>query len=366
MPSLPRRQPVHGGAPRAGAEPRLASDLGNLAVFAAAALTLRDALDPMALAAWAAVTVVVVGLRSAAVRRYPWSAPAGGPAGRREVLAALLAAAQTTTWVLLVGAAMSDAEAVVTGVIIAIVVTWLVAAATALSSAPLVFAAFSLPLFAGLLAALTDSRSGWHAQRWLALALVAAVAGTYVERRAMWLRVHRAEQQLRVLADHDDLTGLVNRRAMLAVLDEALAGPAEVAVCVIDVDHFKAINDAYGHPVGDEVLQVLAGRLEALVGASGIVARLGGDEFVVVVEGAGAGGRAQELAEALLVDGHRSVRVDGVLIGVTVSIGIDVRHDPEDRPGAVDLLRGADRAMYEAKSAGRRAWRPSTRRSSGR
>ncbi|HEX7825156.1 MAG TPA: diguanylate cyclase, partial [Mycobacterium sp.] len=93
-----------------------------------------------------------------------------------------------------------------------------------------------------------------------------------------------AEEQLRYLAEHDDLTGLRNRRALLADVDSRLASgqPSPVAALFIDLDRLKAINDYLGHTAGDRFIQALANRLEAATGAGDMIARLGGDEFVVI------------------------------------------------------------------------------------
>ncbi len=176
-----------------------------------------------------------------------------------------------------------------------------------------------------------------------------------------------AQERLRTLADHDDLTGLGNRRALVRRLDGAVRRGAPVAVLVIDVDNFKQINDRYGHSVGDDVLNVVAQRLLRAVGQDGVVFRPGGDEFVVLLGGSRDATGHQLVQDACrraadLVAGAQSPVAVGVgplqatlSIGVAVSIGGAVPADAERARSAV--LHDADRAMYRAKRAGRNAWR---------
>lgn len=162
-----------------------------------------------------------------------------------------------------------------------------------------------------------------------------------------------AEEAMRVLAVSDPLTALPNRRGLGEILTAALAGsaPARTAVLVIDIDHFKAVNDSLGHAAGDELLIVLAQRLAVSTGGQGSVARLAGDEFVVVVdvedqEQAGA------IARRLLVTVSVPVLVQDLEIVVSASIGIALAVDGED---AEQVMHRADVAMYRAKARGRNA-----------
>ena len=157
------------------------------------------------------------------------------------------------------------------------------------------------------------------------------------------------EAQLRHQADHDALTGLVNRRRFEAELDRRLEG-ARVhgqpgAVLLVDVDHFKRINDTLGHAQGDRVLTAIAGALRDRVRASDLVARLGGDEFAIVL------GRipleqVQRVAEDLL----DCVRIREP--GTTISIGAAC-FDRFSATTSDELLTQADRALYTAKAEGR-------------
>jgi diguanylate cyclase (GGDEF)-like protein len=163
------------------------------------------------------------------------------------------------------------------------------------------------------------------------------------------LRAELAEEAVR-----DPLTGLHNRRHLDRALASDLAarprtGP--LSVLVVDVDHFKAVNDRFGHAAGDRVLTAVAGTLAGAVREGDTAARLGGEEFVLVLPGAG---REQALERAEQV--RRAVAagrlvLDGASAGVTVSVGVAVC--PADGTTAAALLEAADRALYTAKAAGR-------------
>ncbi|MCB0916162.1 MAG: diguanylate cyclase [Actinobacteria bacterium] len=154
------------------------------------------------------------------------------------------------------------------------------------------------------------------------------------------------------LAGHDSLTGLPNRSTLLARLAAASAddGPP-VGVLFCDLDGFKAVNDTLGHAAGDEVLAVVARRLEAAVGSAGIVARLGGDEFVVMCRhGAGSDGLLPLGERILAAVAHPIDLTDGAPVTIGVSIGVAVRTSGET---PADLLARADAGAYAAKRAGR-------------
>ncbi|WP_229073652.1 GGDEF domain-containing protein [Actinoplanes sp. DH11] len=150
----------------------------------------------------------------------------------------------------------------------------------------------------------------------------------------------------------DGLTGLYNRRAF----EEALAAECrrasrhgyEVGLLIIDVDHFKRVNDTYGHPAGDRMLREVADRLRANARADSVVGRYGGEEFVILTPHA-APATLRDFAERIRtgVAGLPVQADDNVLLGVTVSVGAATGTTP------TDLLRVADAALYEAKAAGR-------------
>jgi diguanylate cyclase (GGDEF)-like protein/PAS domain S-box-containing protein len=166
----------------------------------------------------------------------------------------------------------------------------------------------------------------------------------------------RAEQRAReatLLASTDELTGIANRRAFMGQLDREIEGAVEfgwpLAVAMFDVDHFKAVNDCYGHAVGDRVLQLIAARAAAVVRGGDLVGRLGGEEFGILMPGASLE-EAARVAERLRQAMETAREIDESLPGVTISVGVAVR---EAQRSAADLLAAADVALYAAKGDGR-------------
>jgi diguanylate cyclase (GGDEF)-like protein len=161
-----------------------------------------------------------------------------------------------------------------------------------------------------------------------------------------------AEDQLRYLAEHDDLTGLHNRRALLAHLDERLrtGRPGPVAVLFFDLDRLKAINDYLGHQAGDWFIKACAERLREETADADVIARLGGDEFVVVPAAAISAETAEELAHHLQALLRERVAIGSEVLTRTVSVGVALGTPGRDTTS--DLLRRADQAVHEAKNAG--------------
>lgn len=166
---------------------------------------------------------------------------------------------------------------------------------------------------------------------------------------------YRLASDLRQLASTDALTGVLNRGSIEKELSRQVAladrSGAALALMMIDVDHFKRINDSHGHPAGDEVLRQLAALLRSLVRQGDAVGRYGGEEFCIVLPGTSAPGAAV-LAERLL-QRYADLRVvwGGISLNGTVSIGIaDVATSGH---AVAPLVAAADRALYQAKDAGR-------------
>lgn len=166
----------------------------------------------------------------------------------------------------------------------------------------------------------------------------------------------RMVRRLEELATMDGLTGLLNKRAMLEVADQKLTSSRRfgrrLSVLVTDIDHFKKVNDTYGHPVGDAVLREVGLRLKALGRAADLTARYGGEEFIVGLPQTDLAG-AQQYAERLRLEvGGRSITTQGVTLTVTVSSGLCSvsQANPADRE---ELVHCADIALYAAKKGGR-------------
>ncbi len=165
------------------------------------------------------------------------------------------------------------------------------------------------------------------------------------------LRQRRGARHMRALAMTDELTGAPNRRAILAHLNAILQrGHTPCSLLVIDIDHFKGINDQYGHPVGDMTLSLLTAKLRGSVKEPAVLGRLGGEEFVVVLP-------HTSLHEAALIADQIRVQVPSIDLSrwvgerrITVSIGVTTSV-PEDTVST--MLRRADAALYSAKHAGR-------------
>jgi diguanylate cyclase (GGDEF)-like protein/PAS domain S-box-containing protein len=187
----------------------------------------------------------------------------------------------------------------------------------------------------------------------------------------------RAEAALARAATTDELTGLPNRRALQERLAQALASARRHrhigALLMLDLDHFKRINDSLGHAAGDQLLQALAQRVRTLLRTEDTLARMGGDEMMVVLpdlgtDADGAARHAQQVAEKLLAALTEPVALEAGAYSVGASIGFTLFPERAEETAA-DLLREADTAMYEAKAAGRgaiRAFRPDMQRTVAR
>jgi diguanylate cyclase (GGDEF)-like protein len=166
-------------------------------------------------------------------------------------------------------------------------------------------------------------------------------------------------EELRVHAETDPLTGIANRRRFLDALERertyAVQRRSSLSLLLIDLDHFKSINDRFGHPTGDAVLRAVADRLQSCLRSGDLLARYGGEEFSILLSGASAEG-AQLCAERTLTAiSAAPVSVDGHHLRLTVSIGIATLfgHEGEETADVPLLLKRADLALYRAKAEGR-------------
>lgn len=185
--------------------------------------------------------------------------------------------------------------------------------------------------------------------------LQAAVTARTAELAATNEQLRERERELQHAAFHDPLTELPNRRYLVERCESAL-GHAErhkesVALLLIDLDHFKPINDRFGHAAGDLMLQVIAKRLREHVRLGDAVARLGGDEFAVLICGSDAESQAREIAERLLAELSEHVHYGAERLRVTISIGVALY--PRHAQNFTGLYKIADHALYRVKELGR-------------
>lgn len=175
----------------------------------------------------------------------------------------------------------------------------------------------------------------------------AELGAANTELQRLLLEQENLQGELAYRALHDPLTGLANRTMFQERLDQAFrVSERGVAVVLIDLDHFKEINDIFGHGVGDEMLVAVAERLREAVRETDDIARMGGDEFAVVLPNV-IETEAQMVAERILaaMTDRNALRLQ---VGASVGVGWERNTDGDGR----DLMKGADRAMYRAKANG--------------
>jgi diguanylate cyclase (GGDEF)-like protein len=208
--------------------------------------------------------------------------------------------------------------------------------------------------------ALVTGRKSYHSERVQPSGTVLEVTGTpvvgggYITTYMDITERYRAEAKIAHMATHDSLTDLPNRVLFSERLDKAVAearkGKGDIAVLLMDLNKFKAVNDTLGHPVGDSLLKAVAERLTSCVRGDDLVARLGGDEFAIVVhtfdaatEAALIAARVQSALSVPFELGQHQVEI-GVSVGISVSSAEDA--------GAEQLIQQADAALYRAKAEG--------------
>lgn len=164
-----------------------------------------------------------------------------------------------------------------------------------------------------------------------------------------------AEAEVRHLASHDVLTGVLNRasfeRRLSSLLTQAERAEESVALLFIDLDYFKPINDRHGHAVGDELLAIVASRIQQAVRVDDPVARIGGDEFVVALHPIDEHSAALAIAETIRQSIEQPVTLQNLTLQTSASIGVAI--SPHQGTTLAQLTAAADRAMYRSKAAGR-------------
>ncbi len=169
----------------------------------------------------------------------------------------------------------------------------------------------------------------------------------------------RAEAEAAYLARHDALTGLENRADFRDRLTSAIEiGRPEgrrLAICCVDLDLFKDVNDTYGHPTGDRLLRMVAQRLRDTLGGGDFAARIGGDEFAVVLDAVAAPDAIDATAARIIETLSQPYAIDGIEVAIGASVGVALF--PADGASADELTKNADLALYQAKSEGRRRHR---------
>ena len=212
------------------------------------------------------------------------------------------------------------------------------------------------------------TKSGEHCARWLTISAVKNEAGgvtNYIGSYYDISKLKHAEEKIRELAFFDQLTGLPNRVLLIDRVRQALnvnsRNKTFGALLFIDLDNFKTLNDSLGHDVGDQLLKKVAQRISHCVRTDDTVARFGGDEFVVLLANLGtqkaktAALQAEAIAEKILSAFGETFQLDPYEYPCTPSVGVTL-FSPEDR-NVDELLKRADLAMYDAKTAGRNGLR---------
>jgi len=193
----------------------------------------------------------------------------------------------------------------------------------------------------------------------LCLYMVRRLWNSSVNLSQSMLRLGASEAQAQHLAFHDVLTGLPNRALVEDRLTQALAlatrNDQRVALLLIDLDRFKAVNDTHGHHAGDELIIAVAQRLSRIVRASDTVGRIGGDEFIVVMPETENIGQVNSLAQRIIDELAKPFTLFGSDVWSGASIGLALA--PKDGIDRLELMRKADIALYEAKSGGRGRFR---------
>ncbi|MAF76202.1 MAG: GGDEF domain-containing protein [Idiomarinaceae bacterium] len=195
-----------------------------------------------------------------------------------------------------------------------------------------------------------DRLIDWHDGRRVRL----EVATDISERKHAEEALQRAQKELKTLAETDSLTGLYNRRAFFRYVDELLnlrPTPFYFAVILLDIDHFKLLNDRFGHEAGDKLLSAIGKALRSLNNKNSVVARTGGEEFTIAVTGASQDALVAVAHQVQALISDITLNYFDATLSCTASVGIAITNTQS--PDISQIMRHADHALYRAKAAGR-------------
>lgn len=172
-------------------------------------------------------------------------------------------------------------------------------------------------------------------------------------------KLHKSQEHVRYFAKYDALTGLLNGHAIHLKLEqcvkEAGSDHSQIVVLFIDLDHFKPVNDRYGHVAGDQILKITAKRMQHQVRSEDCVGRLGGDEFIIILPGLSREASVLKVVERIPRTVEEPIEIEvGVLVNVTASIGLS--RYPADGSSTEMLISHWDMAMYRVKGSGGNAF----------
>ena len=172
-------------------------------------------------------------------------------------------------------------------------------------------------------------------------------------------KLRKSEEHIRYLAKFDALTGLLNRHAISSKLEQCVkqaeTDHSQIVVLFIDLDHFKPINDRYGHAAGDRILKITAKRMQHQVRSEDCVGRLGGDEFIIILPGLSLDSNVLKVVERILQTVEEPIEIEaGASVNVTASIGLS--RYPVDGTSSEALISRSDMAMYRVKGSGGNAF----------
>ena len=168
-------------------------------------------------------------------------------------------------------------------------------------------------------------------------------------------KIKKSNEKIEFLAHHDPLTNLPNRLLLKARLNKSIETAKKenkkLALIFIDIDNFKLINDTYGHSIGDNIINLVANRLQNSVRKNDTISRIGGDEFILVIEDINELNHIEKVAKSIMDNFSKPIKMHEYLFEVTLSMGISIY--PHDGYNDEDLIKHADTAIYSAKSLGK-------------